>query len=228
MIAIIPARGGSKGLPGKNIKNLCGKPLIAYSIEVAKKSKYIDRVIVTTDSKEIADVALKYGAEVPFFRPDNLASDSASAVDVYIHAAEFMRDNHDVNIEKFMVLLPTAPLRDTEDINCAVELFNSKGANTLISMKEAETPVSWYYTMENNNVVKNAGFSEENAISNRQMNSKYYIPNGAIYILDYNLLKEKRTYYDDTTIAYVMTAEKSIDIDFEFDFRLAECLMSSK
>lgn len=227
MIALIPARGGSKGLPGKNIKNLHGKPLIAYTIEAALKSKYISRVIVTTDSKDIAEVAQKYGAEVPFMRPDYLAEDTSSALDVYIHAVDYIKEDMKKDIDKFIVLLPTAPLRDSNDIDEAVELFNKIGSSTLVSMKEAETPITWYHLMDSNGKVKNAGFGNDEAIKNRQMNDPYYIPNGAIYILDYKLLKEKRTYYDENTVAYVMSAEKSIDIDYELDFKIVDFLLKS-
>lgn len=224
---MIPARGGSKGLPGKNIKMLMGKPLIAYTIEAAQKAKCIDRVIVTTDSQEIADVAVKCGAEVPFMRPKGLAEDMSSAVDVYLHAAEYMKSVEKEVVDKFMVLLPTAPLRISLDIDKSIELFSNRKASTLVSMKEAETPISWYYIKQNNDKVINAGFDCENMVSNRQLNKKYYIPNGAIYILDYNLLKTKRTYYDENTIMYLMPYERSIDIDTEMDFKYAEFLMKT-
>ena len=228
MLAIIPARGGSKGLPGKNIKELNGKPLIAYTIEAALKSKYIDRVIVTTDSDEIADVAKKFGADVPFKRPDELSSDTASAIDVYLHATEFVMNHQQVEIEKFMVLLPTAPLRTSKHVDDAVEFFNGKKATTLISVKEAETPITWYMNKDTNDRIENAGFGIGNAVTNRQVNSKYYVPNGAIYILDYSLLKNKRTYYCDNTVGFVMTAEDSVDIDTLTEFKFAEMLIKER
>ena len=225
MIAIIPARGGSKGLPGKNIKELNGKPLISYTIEAALNSKYITKVIVTTDSEEIADVAIKSGAEVPFMRPDELASDTASAIDVYLHAVDFMKDKYNDSMEKFMVLLPTAPLRKTSHIDEAVEKFLLSKADTLISVKEAETPATWYMIKDDKDCIQNAGFGTGNAVTNRQMNSQYYVPNGAIYILDYNLLKNSRTYYSNNTIAYIMSAEESVDIDTLTEFMYAEFLI---
>ncbi|SDB56074.1 N-acylneuraminate cytidylyltransferase [Pseudobutyrivibrio sp. YE44] len=226
MLAIIPARGGSKGLPGKNIKPLLGKPLIAYAVEAALASKYIDRVIVTTDDEEIARVAREAGAEVPFMRPAELASDTATAVDVYIHATEFMMKETGEPIEKFMVLLPTAPLRTVAHIDGAVEAFKAQGSDTLISVTEAETPPSWYMNMDDRGCIANAGFGMKGAIvNNRQVNDAYYIPNGAIYILDYKLLKEKRTYYSDNTYGYVMGRLESIDIDNIDDFEYAEFLM---
>lgn len=228
MLAIIPARGGSKGLPGKNIKELSGKPLIAYTIESALNSKYIDRVLVTTDSDEIAEVAKKYGADVPFKRPDELSSDTASAIDVYLHATEYVMNEEHMKIDKFMVLLPTAPMRTNKHIDDAVEFFNDKSATTLISVKEAETPITWYMNKYDEDRIENAGFGVGNAVTNRQVNSKYYVPNGAIYILDYDLLKSKRTYYCDNTVGYVMSAEDSVDIDTLTEFKFAEMLIQEK
>ena len=228
MIALIPARGGSKGLPGKNIKNLCGKPLIAHTIGAALNASGIDRVVVTTDSEEIAEIAKQYGAEVPFLRPEELAGDTSSAVDVYLHAVDFLQKESGQEIQKFMVLLPTAPLRGSENIEQALKEFYEKKAETLISMKEAETPISWYYGMNEEGRVKNLGFDGQNAVKNRQVNNVYYIPNGAIYIFDTSLLREKRTYYSDNTVAYLMSQEESVDIDCALDFKIAELLLSQK
>lgn len=228
MLAIIPARGGSKGLPGKNIKLLNGKPLIAYAIEEALKSKYIDRVIVTTDSDEIAEIAKEYGADVPFKRPDELSSDTASALDVYLHALEFIMEEQDKKIDKFMVLLPTAPMRTYEHINKAVEFFYDRKATTLISVKEAETPITWYMNKDDEERIENAGFGIGNAVTNRQVNSKYYVPNGAIYILDYELLKNNRTYYCSNTVGFEMAIEDSVDIDTLIDFKFAELLIKER
>lgn len=225
MIAIIPARGGSKGLPGKNVRELNGKPLIAHTIEAALKARQIDRVIVSTDAPEIAEVAREYGAEVPFLRPKDLATDTSQAADVYLHAVERLMQDGSGRIEKFMVLLPTAPLRTEKHIEDALKSFWEEGAETLVSMKEAEVPVTWYYEKSGDGRVRNAGFGDGNALGNRQVNQTYYVPNGAIYILDYKLLKEKRTYYSDNTVAYVMSARDSVDIDTLFDFEVAQYFM---
>lgn len=228
MLAIIPARGGSKGLPGKNIRPLNGKPLIQYTIEAALASKYVDKVIVTTDDQKIADVAKLAGAEVPFLRPDYLASDTASAVDVYIHATEFAMREMGMKFSKFIVLLPTAPLRNSKHIDEAVALFNRLNADTLVSVNEAETPPTWYMNMDNALRIRNAGFGQESAImGNRQVNNTFYVPNGAIYILDYKLLKEKRTYYSENTVGFVMSRKESVDIDTLDDFEYAEYLIKN-
>ncbi len=228
MLAIIPARGGSKGVPGKNIKELCGKPLIAYTIEAALDAQEIDRVVVTTDSKEIAEAALRYGAEVPFMRPSHLAEDNSSAVDVYLHAVEFLEKRDGIRIDKFAVLLPTAPLRDAYEIDRAVRTMKKRLCTTLVSVSEADVPASWYYQMNEDMIIKNAGFDSDNAIKNRQMNCQYYVPNGAIYILDYQLLKRERTYYTDDTVGYVMAKKKSVDIDTVDDLEYAEFLLEQK
>lgn len=225
MIAIIPARGGSKGLPGKNIRKLGNKPLIAYTIEAAKSARKIDRVIVTTDSEEIAEIAKMYGAEVLFMRPARLAQDTSSACDVYLHAVDFLKESEGCDIEKFIVLLPTTPFRTGFDIDDAVSMFEDKGADTLVSMTKTEIPVSWYFTVDDQGRTQNAGFASD-ILANRQNTVPYYRPNGAIYILDYHLLKTKRTYYSNNTVAYVMNHNKSVDIDTLDDFHYAEYLLT--
>lgn len=227
MIAIIPARGGSKGLPGKNIKKLNGKPLIAYTIEAAIKSEKISEVIVSTDDLSIAEIAIEYGANVPFIRPSDLSSDDASAIDVYLHAIEYLMKEKDEKINKFVVLLPTAPIRDENHIDEAIISFEREKAYSLISVCEAEIPPSWYYRLNENTRIFNANFDISKSLLNRQDNNQYYIPNGAIYILDYVGLKKNRTYYSDNTIAYIMDRESSIDIDDLIDFKFAEYIMST-
>lgn len=225
MIAIIPARGGSKGLPGKNIKQLCGKPLIAHTIEAALNATCIDRVLVTTDSREIGDVAEEYGADVPFLRPDELATDTASAVDVYIHAVEWAAANWNYKDDKFMVLLPTTPLRAAADIDEAYNCYLESGATTLIAVKEAPVPPGWYLSQSASGVITPCGFGTGALTENRQKSDKYVIPCGAIYILSYKLLKEERTYYCEHTIGYELTSERAVDIDNQDDFDYAEYLM---
>ena len=142
MIAIIPARGGSKGLPGKNIRPLNGKPLIAYAIEAALKAKNIDRVIISTDDEEIAKIAVEYGAELPFMRPEFLASDTAQAVDNYIYTIGRLEEESGEKIDAFVVLQPTSPLRIAEDVDGAVDLFLQKDADSVISYTPEAHPVT--------------------------------------------------------------------------------------
>lgn len=183
---------------------------------------------MTTDSKEIAEAALRYGAEVPFMRPSHLAEDDSSAVDVYLHAVDLLEKRGGMHINKFVVLLPTAPLRDAYEIDHAIQTMRKCACTTLVSVVEADVPASWYYQMNEDRTIKNAGFDSDNAIKNRQMNCQYYVPNGAIYILDYQLLKRERTYYTDDTVGYVMAKKKSVDIDTMDDFEYAEYLLEQK
>lgn len=225
MIALIPARGGSKGLPGKNILELQGKPLIAHTIEAALGASCVDRVLVTTDSKEIADAAKAYGAKVPFMRPDELATDTAGAVDVYLHAIEWTREHWDNREDTFMVLLPTTPLRTSADIDGAYRAFAEKKAKTLIAVKEAPVPPGWYLSAAPDGKVSPCGFGSDLLMSNRQKAERYVVPCGAIYILSYELLRTKRTYYCEDTIGYLLPEERAVDIDRREDFEYARYLM---
>ncbi|MBB6454541.1 N-acylneuraminate cytidylyltransferase/CMP-N,N'-diacetyllegionaminic acid synthase [Salirhabdus euzebyi] len=226
MIAIIPARGGSKGLPRKNIKPLNGKPLIYYTIKAAKESKYIDRIILSTDDQEIADIGEMYGAEVPFLRPPHLATDAAKARDVYLFTLEMLNKDSEIHNEDFMVLQPTSPLRRAIDIDNAAEIFYQNNADSVISVVEAEHPPDWYKKINQHGLLIDFFLSNNNKL-NRQEYERSYIPNGAIFIMKYNVLKEHTTYYTDRTYPYVMGREFSVDIDNRMDFMLAEILLKS-
>ena len=222
MIAIIPARGGSKGLPGKNIKEMCDKPLIAYTIEAALKSKSIDHVILSTDDEEIAAVAKKYGAEVPFMRPAELASDTAMAVDNYIYTIGRLEKEWNTKIDSFVVLQPTSPLRIAEDIDGAVELFNARNADSVVTYVKEAHPIFWHKKIDENNKLEDIF---EGTIANRQELPITYYPNGAVYVFSTEMIRQKK-YYTDKSYAYIMPRERSIDIDFIDDFKYAEFLMS--
>lgn len=224
MLAIIPARGGSKGLPGKNIRMLCGKPLIAYTIEEALKAKSITRVIVSTDCDDIAEIAIKYGAEVPFKRPEALATDDAKAIDVYTHLLDSLYGSVEVapdNCLDCVVLLPTCPLRIASDIDNAVFEFYSKSADSVISYTEENHPIVWHRYLNNDGTFENI-FPD--TIENRQDERVSYYPNGAIYVFKRKLLNEGK-YYSEKTYAYLMDRKRSVDIDTLDDFNYAEYLL---
>ena len=223
MIAIIPARGGSKGLPGKNIKEMCDKPLIAYTIEAALKSKSIDHVILSTDDEEIAAVAKKYGAEVPFMRPAELASDTAMAVDNYIYTIGRLEKEWNTKIDSFVVLQPTSPLRIAEDIDGADELLISRKAESVVTYVKEAHPIFWHKKIDENNKLEDIF---EGTIANRQELPITYYPNGAVYVFSTEMIRQKK-YYTDKSYAYIMPRERSIDIDFIDDFKYAEFLMSN-
>jgi len=221
MIAIVPARGGSKGLPGKNIKDLCGKPMIAYTIEEALKSKYIDEVILSTDCTEIEKIAIKYGAKSLFLRPSYLASDTAQAIDNYIYTIDKLNNDYKYNIKDFIVLQPTSPLRKVNDIDNAIELFREKNADSVISYTEEHHPIVWHKYITRDGKFEN--IFEEN-ISNRQEIKKSYFPNGAMFVFNYDLIKTGK-YYSEKSYAYVMPRSRSADVDTIEDFKYIEFLL---
>lgn len=221
MIAIVPARGGSKGLPGKNIKDLLGKPMIAYTIEEALKSKYITEVIISTDCTEIEKVALEYGAKSYFLRPEELASDTAKAIDNYIFTIDRLNNEFGYEIENFVVLQPTSPLRTVEDIDGAIELFNNKNADSVVSYTEEHHPIEWHKYITEDGKFENI-FEEK--LLNRQEIKKSYFPNGAVFIFDYELIKQGK-YYSDNSYAYIMPRFRSVDVDTIEDFKYIEFLM---
>ena len=224
MLAIIPARGGSKSLPGKNIKLLGGLPLICHSIKAALKSNLIDRVIVSTEDNEIASIAKDCGAEVPFMRPANLASDTSMVMDAYLHLVDFISKQNSKPIQSFVALLPTVPLRATQDIDNAIKIFNDKNADSVISVVEAPIPLHWNMRITKEGILKNYS-SEFNAIKNRQELEKTYVPNGAIYVFSTKVLRSTRQYYTKKTYPYIMPRIRSADIDDLLDFEWAEYLL---
>ena len=221
MIAIVPARGGSKGLPGKNIKNLLGKPMIAYTIEEALKSKYITEVIISTDCNEIEKVAIKYGAKSPFLRPEYLASDSAKAIDNYIYTIDRLNKEFAYDIKDFVLLQPTSPLRTVEDIDKSIELFKDKNADSVVSYTEEHHPIEWHKYITEDGKFENI-FEEK--LLNRQEIKKSYFPNGAVFVFDYRLIKQGK-YYSDNSYAYIMPRNRSVDVDTIEDFKYIEFLM---
>lgn len=224
MLAIIPARGGSKGLPGKNVRLLAGKPLIAYTIQSALESREVSRVVVSTDSEEIAGIAREYGADIPFMRPAELASDNASAMDTYIYTVDRISNENNTPISEFVVLQPTSPLRMPENIDDAIELFYAKKADSVISMTEEFHPPVWAKRMDSEGRLTNY-FDQPDTLANRQVLPTAYMPNGSIYVFRAEILKEKRNYYTENTYAYLMPKLRSVDIDDIYDFEFAEYLI---
>ncbi len=225
MIAIIPARSGSKGLPGKNIKILIDRPLIAYSIEAALKARSISEVIVSTDDAHIAQIAIEYGAKVPFLRPKSLATDEALAVDNYIYTIERLNKLRSKQIDSFVVLQPTSPLRTTKDIDEAIDLFYRKNADSVISYTKESHPIYWHKKI-NDDLSFSEIFNDLN-IKNRQAYEDTYYPNGAIYVFKFDLIKKKQ-YYSKKSFAYLLPRERAVDIDTIQDFEYAEFLLKKK
>tara|TARA_Y100000588_G_scaffold384108_1_gene474689 strand:+ start:388 stop:1086 length:699 start_codon:yes stop_codon:yes gene_type:complete len=226
MITIIPARGGSKGLPGKNTKLLGGQPLIAHTIAAAKRSKQISRIFVSTDSEEIADVAREHGAEVPYLRPQNLATDTSMVLDAYLHLIDTIENQEGLQILEFTALLPTVPLRTHIDIDAAIKLYREKDADSVISMTNS-VPIGWYKNLAEDGSLVSV-IESSSSMANRQDYDQYLIPTGAIYILQTQKLRDERTYYFKQTYPYIMPKYLSVDIDSLDDFLLAEAILASR
>lgn len=228
MLAIIPARGGSKGLPNKNKKIFGNLPLICHSIKAALQSKLIDKVIVSTEDDKIASIARDYGAETPFMRPVKLAKDNSMVIDSYLHVIDRLTKKSSKQIDSFVGLLPTAPLRDAEDIDNAIKIFKDKNADSVISVVEAPVPVEWYLYINDKKILKNY-LKKFNRLKNRQQEKqKTYISNGAVNVFCTKILRKKRKYFTDKTYPYLMPKERSVDIDDLYDFKLAEYLFNKK
>jgi len=227
MIALIPARGGSKGLPGKNIKMLGGKPLIHWTIEAAMNAKSIDRVILSTDDEEIAAVCRPTGVDIPFMRPSELAQDHSLAIDNYIYTMNRLADEGRYNKDQFVVLLPTVPFRNSFDIDQAVNLFDAKAADSVISCTELSHPVDWVLGLDGDGRILRNKSLEGKKLVNRQDVPVAYIPNGGVYVFRHSLIQSSRSYYFDNTYAYLMPKERSVDIDTEHDFKFASYLVDS-
>jgi CMP-N-acetylneuraminic acid synthetase len=218
-VALIPARGGSKGLPRKNVMELSGKPLIAWTIEAALATATPMRVIVSTDDAEIGNVASLGGAEVPFRRPDDLATDAATSLDVALHALSAIGADDDTVV---ILLQPTSPLRTAADIDAAMDLFLRGDADAVVSVVAVTHPPHWMYRIVGGELQQYA----TDTVARRQDAAPLVQVNGAVYVTRAGVLRSERTFMPPRTAPYLMPPERSIDIDSQWDFRLAALLLS--
>jgi CMP-N-acetylneuraminic acid synthetase len=219
ILAVITAREGSKRLPNKNILDLAGKPLIAWTIDEAKKSKYIDKLIVSTDSDEIAKISLKHGAEVPFMRPLNLASDNADSFSVLKHAIEFYKNKFDY----ILLLQPTSPLRLVNDIDSSIEMIDNT-TRSIVSVCQTEHSPLWSNTLPDNLSMKS--FLREEVKNKRSQDLPiYYRLNGAVYIAEIDYFLKEKSFIGTSTKAFIMAKNRSLDIDEAIDFKLAALIL---
>ena len=220
ILALITARGGSKGIPNKNIKLLNAKPLVAWTIEAAKKSKYVDRLVISTDSPEIADVARLHGCEVPFLRPKYLARDDTSSMDVIIHALDNLGDDFDY----LLLLQPTSPFRTACQIDNCISQALANSTPVLVSVSECHVHPSFAYTLENNKLQPISGKILKQ--SRRQDIPATYKHNGSIYIADVAYLRKHESFNTPHTEAFVINGYTALDIDTPDDWRMAELVAS--
>lgn len=224
-IAIIPARSGSKGLKDKNIKELNGKPLLAYSIEAALDSKQFDKVFVSTDSQIYADIAIQYGADASFLRSDKNSTDAAGSWDVVREVIDTFKSIGE-EYDEIMLLQATSPLRTSEDIINAVELLKEKGGNAVVSLTECDHSPIWCNTLPKDCSMD--GFDrEEYKDLPRQSLPVFYRYNGAIYLVTKDELHNTGHMLEKGCYAYVMPQSRSIDIDTALDFMIAETIMKA-
>lgn len=220
ILAIIPARSGSKGYTDKNIKDLNGKPMIAYTIETARDSKVFDYIMVSTDSEKYAEISERFGAHVPFLRSHENSNDNASSWSVCLEVLQKLSENFDI----VLLLQPTSPLRTAKNIQEAVDLFIEKNADVVVSITKTSHPIEWCGTLSEScslfNFVK-----KEHANKRRQELPQSYILNGAIYAVKSDLINDKLDLFCEKSYAYIMDEDKSIDIDSKIDFIVAEAIL---
>lgn len=225
ILAVIPARGGSKRLPGKNTLPLNGKPLICWTIEAALRSELIDEVIVSTDSESIAEISRQSGASVPFLRPAALATDTSSSISVLLHSLDFCAatgEEYDIVI----LLQPTSPLRDESHIDEALNMYISTGANGIISVCACEHSPLWSNILPEDQSLERFIRPETRGHRSQDLPSHYRL-NGAVYTFDTNeLRRQKELFYSPDVFAFIMDQRASVDIDTDIDFAFAETLMS--
>jgi CMP-N,N'-diacetyllegionaminic acid synthase len=223
VLAIIPARGGSKGIPRKNIKLLAGKPLIAWTIEEAKKSKYIDRLILSSEDAEIINVAKERGCEVPFVRPVELAKDDTPGIEPVLHAMNSLKVKYD-----YIVLLqPTSPMRLVADIDGCIEACIISKAPSCVSVTEVSQHPHWMYTIGTTGYLS-PFIGQTHKTYCRQDLPQVYFLNGAVYVSESNVLEDCRSFVTTETKAYVMSKERSLDIDDDVDLKLFEISIEKK
>ena len=227
ILGVITARGGSKGIKGKNIRSFCGKPLIQWTIDAARESALIDRFVVSTDSEAIATIAKEGGAEVPFLRPRELAEDSTPSLPVIEHAVAYMEKEAKYKSDIIVLLQPTSPLRTGKHIDEALQLLlNANMADSVVSVTEVphtHVPHSVMSVVDNVLIPYKEMHGEENIRQNMQA---FFARNGAIYACTVQCLLNKRSFYGDKILPYIMQQEHSFDIDTALDFKLCEFIRS--
>jgi len=219
ILAIIPARGGSKGVYRKNVRLLAGKALIVWTIEAALQARGIDRVIVSTEDEEIASIAMKHGADVPFMRPIGLALDETPSIAPVLHAVERLP-----GFDWVLLLQPTTPLRSAEDIEGIIKFCCQKGALSAVSIAEISESPFWMYHRLNNMCLQPL-IPNRAEILRRQDLPSLYALNGALYLARTDWLVDNRNFVGPETLGYVMPTDRSVDIDTPMDWQWVEFLM---
>ena len=222
ILGVIVARGGSKGLPGKNIADLGGEPVIAWSIAAARASKLITRTIVSTDDPDIVQAAKAAGGDVPFVRPSALAMDDTPIADVLLHAIDALSERYDHAV----LLQATSPLRTASDIDGCIEALKTANAPTAVTVTASDKPVGWMFSLRQNNQLEPLSSWDE-LKKRRQEMPLSYLPNGAVYVVEIAKFRQNHAFYGPGSVGYPMPRERSVDIDTQFDLALARFLLLS-
>lgn len=228
VLALVPARGGSKGLPGKNIRPLCGKPLIAWTIEKALKSQYVDVVLVSTDSPEISAVAAQYGASVPFLRPPELATDTATSLSVVNHALDYYLTQQGKTFDYTLLLEPTSPLREDDDIDQAIAALdaNANQFDALVTLGEVAEHPSIVKKLVDRRIQPFC--PELRQTTRRQDNQPAYFPYGVAYLVKTATLQSEATFYTERCMGYKIKRYQHYEIDDLLDFTCVEAVMKNQ
>ena len=221
VLAVIPARGGSKGIPRKNLVDLGGMPLIGWTIEAARESHFIDRFILSSEDAEIIDVARKLGCEVPFVRPTALAADEESGVSTVAHAVSVIED-----FDYVVLLQPTSPLRSAADIDSCISLCVEQNANSCVTFAPLTKPLEWLFRMDDG--IHPTPVFEVDSLGRRQDWKTAYHPNGAVYVAKVPWLREQGSFYGSGMCAFVMPPERSLDVDTPYDLELARHIIAAR
>jgi CMP-N,N'-diacetyllegionaminic acid synthase len=224
VIAVIPARGGSKGLPGKNIRPLLGKPLIGWSIEQAFASKYIDEVVVSSDCPEIIELSRKFGANVPFKRPAKLASDNSTTIDVLIHCLDWFEENNK-SFDILVLLEPTSPIREVSDIDNSLRILISKEQGSVVSVCKTEGQNPAFCFKKNDDSKINPYLEIQPTNLRRQEIEPVYFLDGTIYSSFTSSLRNQKSFYHNCTFGFEVPKWKSLEIDDIVDFSMVESVM---
>ena len=219
-IALIPARGGSKGIKRKNLKIFCSKPLIYWSILIAQKSKYIDRVIVSTEDQEIAKVAKEFSAEVPFLRPELFSRDDSPGIEPVLHAIENLPECDDL-----LLLQPTSPIRKLEHIEGIFKLRSKNKSSSAVSVTKASKHIDLFFEMDSNSKI--IPISKNYNIKPRQKYNVNYTLNGSMYLSSRSSILKNKSLITHDTLGYIMEQKYSVDIDTPFDWEIAEYINST-
>jgi len=228
-LALVPARGGSKGVARKNIRSVCGKPLIAYTIETALLARHLfHRVIVSTDDDEIAAVAKRYGAEVPFLRPIELSGDNVPTVPVLQHAVRFVEQQDKIHLDWVLLLQPTEPFRTVEDLQEALRLGQTGGCDSVISVVQVFAVHPILMKRIEGDRLRPYCVDEKEGTRRQDYQPPAYMRNGAIYLTRRDVLMERDSIWGETIKPYIMPPERSVGVDSELDLKLVELLMQQQ